>query len=370
MSKRDVKDYKEMENQLSTFLIIDNESYARQQLFKTNSLSPTKSQLLLKAKNASQITNLQDLKKVTPAVRLLGQKAESLNELRKNLHPEKKMTPRVRQEMQKYCRACAGLKVPLVNIFSDKGVQMRLNQQMKHLEDINPDSLTTQMCMDCICDLKMSYKFFMQIKKAEVKLKTIHSSLVDVYDKDQTEQQSSTEHSYFGHNIKQEIMDNLQEGTLEDDSIEEFDPDDPPFQPSEGEDLNSELENGERDKVLGRLKHFEGLKSYITVPKEQTSLEPRVVQKPVVPKVNSVMNDEMLLKTLESSVESNDDLSNDGLKQVKVKEEKVQKEKVQKGNVQGVPNLQNVISSTTKEDGIMYVTMKGSKPNELLLVKV
>lgn len=55
---------------------------------------------------------------------------------------------------------------------------MRLNQQIRHLEVIHPhDSLSTQMCMDCICDLKMSYKFFMQIKKAEVKLKSIHVNL-------------------------------------------------------------------------------------------------------------------------------------------------------------------------------------------------
>lgn len=54
---------------------------------------------------------------------------------------------------------------------------MRLNQQMKHLEEIDEhDGLSTQMCMDCICDLKMSYKFFMQIKKAQVKLKSLVST--------------------------------------------------------------------------------------------------------------------------------------------------------------------------------------------------
>lgn len=64
-----------------------------------------------------------------------------------------------------------------MDIFSEKGIKLRLSQQIKHLE-VNPyDSLSTQMCMDCICDLKMSYKFFMQIKKAEVKLKSIHVNL-------------------------------------------------------------------------------------------------------------------------------------------------------------------------------------------------
>jgi len=65
-----------------------------------------------------------------------------------------------------------------VDIFSEKGIKLRLSQQIKHLE-VNPyDSLSTQMCMDCICDLRMSYKFFMQIKKAEIKLKSIHVNLM------------------------------------------------------------------------------------------------------------------------------------------------------------------------------------------------
>lgn len=64
-----------------------------------------------------------------------------------------------------------------MDIFSEKGIKLRLSQQIKHLE-VNPyDSLSTQMCMDCICDLRMSYKFFMQIKKAEIKLKSIHVNL-------------------------------------------------------------------------------------------------------------------------------------------------------------------------------------------------
>lgn len=68
-----------------------------------------------------------------------------------------------------------------VDIFSERGIQMRLSQQMQHLEIIHPyDSLSTQMCMDCICDLKMSYKFFMQIKKAQMKLKSIHVNLMTI----------------------------------------------------------------------------------------------------------------------------------------------------------------------------------------------
>lgn len=64
-----------------------------------------------------------------------------------------------------------------MDIFSEKGIKLRLSQQIKHLE-VNPyDNLSTQMCMDCICDLRMSYKFFMQIKKAEIKLKSIHVNL-------------------------------------------------------------------------------------------------------------------------------------------------------------------------------------------------
>lgn len=65
-----------------------------------------------------------------------------------------------------------------MDIFGEKGIQMRLSQQIRHLKVIHPhDNLSTQMCMDCICDLKMSYKFFMQIKKAEMKLKSIQVNL-------------------------------------------------------------------------------------------------------------------------------------------------------------------------------------------------
>lgn len=65
-----------------------------------------------------------------------------------------------------------------MDIFGEKGIQMRLSQQIRHLKIIHPyDNLSTQMCMDCICDLKMSYKFFMQIKKAEMKLKSIQVNL-------------------------------------------------------------------------------------------------------------------------------------------------------------------------------------------------
>lgn len=64
-----------------------------------------------------------------------------------------------------------------MGIFSEDGIKLRLSQQIKHL-NVNPyESLSTQMCMDCIFDLRMSYKFFMQIKKAEVKLKSIHVNL-------------------------------------------------------------------------------------------------------------------------------------------------------------------------------------------------
>ena len=114
-----------------------------------------------------QIKNINELKRITPRVKLLTHDANSLNELTKiSLHnkisAQKKLSilEQTKQELRKYCRTCAGLKLPLVDIFSEKGNQMRLSQQIKHLEEINPyDSLSTQMCMDCICDLKMSYKF-------------------------------------------------------------------------------------------------------------------------------------------------------------------------------------------------------------------
>lgn len=68
-----------------------------------------------------QIKNINELKKIAPRVRL--QDTKSLNELTKislsnnKSHSELTIRDRTRQELKKYCRTCAGLKLPLVKIF-------------------------------------------------------------------------------------------------------------------------------------------------------------------------------------------------------------------------------------------------------------
>ncbi|KAH0537548.1 hypothetical protein KQX54_000776 [Cotesia glomerata] len=140
-------------------------------------------------KNDKCVKNINDLKKVIPKVKVVESEMNNSNQVNKSYnfldvdsnndnisHAENNKI-----QLNNYCRTCAGLKIPLVDIFGERGIQMRLNQQMKHLEHIDEnDSLPTQICMDCICDLKMSYKFFMQIKKAEVKLRSIFMSLNSV----------------------------------------------------------------------------------------------------------------------------------------------------------------------------------------------
>lgn len=69
-----------------------------------------------------QIRDIDELKKIAPRVRL--QDTESLNELTrifslsnsKLQHNDTLVLERTRQELRKYCRTCAGLKLPLVHI--------------------------------------------------------------------------------------------------------------------------------------------------------------------------------------------------------------------------------------------------------------
>ncbi|CAK9823886.1 hypothetical protein ANTRET_LOCUS2138 [Anthophora retusa] len=263
-----------------------------------------RSGLTLNKETFGQIKDINELKKITPRVKLLTHDANSLNELTKiSLHNKVSAQKRIsileqtKQELKKYCRTCAGLKLPLVDIFSEKGNQMRLSQQIKHLEEISPyDSLSTQMCMDCICDLKMSYKFFMQIKKAEVKLKSILITLTDATTRSteanklqpiessekhrgnnmecnatnlslnkenneracvpkisaifslkneqeflKVEKADSTEESE--NKTDHEIFENIvQQNSDDNESIEEFDPDDPPFQPDSSDAADSDDE--------------------------------------------------------------------------------------------------------------------------------
>ncbi|XP_076752979.1 uncharacterized protein LOC143424656 isoform X1 [Xylocopa sonorina] len=428
-----------------------------------------KSGLVSNKETFGQIKNINELKKITPRVKLLTHDANSLNELTKiSLHnkvsAQKKISilEQTKQELKKYCRTCAGLKVPLVDIFSEKGNQMRLSQQIKHLEEINPyDSLSTQMCMDCICDLKMSYKFFMQIKKAEVKLKSIHITLTETATKKLDVNKVQPVESSEGHvekiiecdlinpstsketekqtpvpkisaifslkddkellpigkvdseesekKVECEIFEDstIQQNSDDNESIEEFDPDDPPFQPDSSDAIESDdemeapsakrrhIQQKENTKqclqtfsvsdntsTLDKTTNFNqttykydtSLKTYIKVDdmENNQSIEPHgIIKSEGICNIEStkecskqpnILKRRLLIQTKKESMEETDE--NVCQSYISDKTGNHKEFKVQKLDV----NTLNINSN--EEDGIMYVTVKGSKPNELLLVKV
>lgn len=427
-----------------------------------------------------QVKDINELKKITPRVKLLAHDVNSLKELtkislqNKSLKQHKiSMFEHTKQELKKYCRTCAGLKLPLVDIFSEKGIQMRLSQQIKHLEEINPhDSLSTQMCMDCICDLKMSYKFFMQIKKAEVKLKSIHITLTDTVARniEADKLQSLTNNQHNQKEIEEafdctivpaststdneenvpkisaiyslkdilcsypdkkeqansdviskegsEIFEDIGEHHSDDnESIEEFDPDDPPFQPdsSDAAESDDEIEinhverrrNTHKKETGGKVnsqsfilheiptnsliqnqndinqdsnqtvyKYDMALKAYVKVDTAQDNkLSPKLQIGPKIeipdsnefikdtPKQPNILKRRLLQQNKKENSENNEDIKCPST--VSDTNESPKDPKIQKLDIQNPLNIND-----TQEDGIMYVTVKGSKPNEILLVKV
>ncbi|XP_033220556.1 uncharacterized protein LOC117175085 [Belonocnema kinseyi] len=350
-----------------------------------------------KDQTPNQITNIRDLKKNTPRVKLLNQESPTLQPLKKVNSPQMRVDPTpedsMKKELKKYCRTCAGIKLPLTDIFSEKGIQMKLSQQIRHLENIKEtDSLSTQMCMDCICDLKMSYTFFMQIKKAENKLKSIQAKLLETAKANWKVQEEATKmnHPLIQHdpaNLKnngprisavfstkdspnwetdpvpkvkcepgvseaeefekvQEVekvqeAQKVQKVPSDNESLEEFDPDDPPFHPPSGE------ENAEGEpKLVNPVKKD---------PKKGTATSALKLDKSTKADKEMEMKEENLKRKLS---EGNDDKLS-MLKAIGPKEAKLRK-----------LNVNEALNIKKEENGVMYVTVRGAKPNELLLVKV
>ncbi|XP_034934267.1 uncharacterized protein [Chelonus insularis] len=408
-------------------------------------------------KSLFEIKNINDLKKVLPKVKLLNDQIDTLNDLSKT-HMSKPvnnfMTSEVTNQKYKlkdYCRTCAGLKIPLVDIFSEKGIQMRLSQQMKHLENIEEhDNLSTQMCMDCICDLKMSYKFFMQIKKAQVKLKSIYESS-NLQLSSNAEYRSTTQSLKFNHSEKTFLRNNdnlnvYSERTNENeslsslknnndsiqienkkqlkqlyevsqnnsgyDSIEEFDPDDTLIQTEtiESDTLaidNDDIKNPKCDKVVyikenscsletsKRSNEFDTSTGDTTIYQYDTELDTYIKLNSFegVSKMKNVYEvDSSQLFSVSSEMPKNTEnfqTVNNEIKEIS-KHPSILKRKIlvcdkptNSMNINQHDNELQVINKEAKihklntlnvspsdEQGIMYVTVKGSKPNELLLVKV
>lgn len=381
-----------------------------------------------------KITNLNDLKKAIPRLKLptILSSASSSPSSSSSVKKTTAVPTEVKQKLHKYCRTCAGLKVPLVNIFSQKGTQMRLAQQIRHLEDINEyDSLSTQMCMDCICDMRMSYKFFMQIKKAEIKLKSIcdsfndsaskashNNEIADAFVKKETSVESSNYEVLDTEGIKSEAEDidciELNDScSIGNDSFEEFDPENPncmdesdlkKITESDRElnkstksktdtdtdktaksriDSNNLIESetqlgtesetiiqDDMDKQNNSVYRFdECLNAYVKVESTEEAQEDNEAEMKL-----GESNSKNASQTLESFSPpakfpitlkrklSNGNSSDDGTNKIdfqKLKDLKIPK-----------LDLQDSTKIKTEEDGVMYVTAKGSKPNEVLLIKV
>lgn len=76
-------------------------------------LSPKSLSIQSAEKVTGQIKDIEELKKIAPRVRL--QDSTSLNELKRiSLSNKPVIADITKQELKKYCRTCAGLKIPLV----------------------------------------------------------------------------------------------------------------------------------------------------------------------------------------------------------------------------------------------------------------
>ena len=368
-----------------------------------------------------KITNISDLKKATPRLKLPTLLSSSIS---KKTPVGTTVPEEIKQKLHNYCRTCAGLKVPLVDIFSEKGVQMRLSQQIQHLEDINEhESLSTQMCMDCICDMKMSYKFFMQIKKAEMKLKSICNSLSDSLSKsseDSTEDQRKSNNeidslanesfsTITDSDLVDEIM-NTNESKVdeccetneicndESELFEEFDPDNPHETNEKDMNKNKECEiSGKENQHNYSYRYDESLNAYVKInPHEKTqkcvNKQEKVTNSDNINKIDST-NSENLNKIDSTNSENLNKIDSTNSENInKIDSTNMQnqlKRKLSGGNMNDetdnrskklsiglkdlkLPklNIHDATSIKTQEDGVMYVTTKGSKPNEMLLIKV
>lgn len=158
------------------------------------------------------------------------------------------------------------------------------------------------------------------------------------------------------------IFEEMAERGEDEESIEEFDPEDPAFQEDEEEEefLRSPAAVYKYDMLAKSYVRVEGgeevvsMKSGIT----QTSEGEGENQREGMRQPN-ILKRRLLMSTTTTKSEEKDGMQNEV--ESTLKECKVQK-----------LDLNNPLSvnNAPHEDGVMYVTVKGSKPNELLLVKV
>lgn len=157
------------------------------------------------------------------------------------------------------------------------------------------------------------------------------------------------------------IFEEVAEGEDEE-SIEEFDPEDPAFQEDEEEEEFSRSPAAvyKYDMLAKSYVRVEGDEDIVSMKSgiSQTSEGEGENQKEGIRQPN-ILKRRLLMSTTATKSWENDEIQNEV--------ESIPKEcKVQKLDLNNPLSVNN----TSHEDGIMYVTVKGSKPNEILLVKV
>lgn len=162
------------------------------------------------------------------------------------------------------------------------------------------------------------------------------------------------------------IFEEVAEGEDED-SIEEFDPEDPAFledEEEEGEEEEEEEEEESSRSPATVYKYDMAAKSYVRLERneEGVSMKSGTSQTSEGEGENqregmrpNILKRKFVMPTVTMKNGEKDEV------QSIVEEHKIQK--------LDTSNISNV-NSPLEEDGIMYVTVKGSKPNEILLVKV
>ncbi|KAH0540186.1 uncharacterized protein LOC123258869 [Cotesia glomerata] len=378
-------------------------------------------------KNDKCVKNINDLKKVIPKVKVVESEMNNSNQVNKSYnfldvdsnndnisHAENNKI-----QLNNYCRTCAGLKIPLVDIFGERGIQMRLNQQMKHLEHIDEnDSLPTQICMDCICDLKMSYKFFMQIKKAEVKLRSIFMSLnsVNTRQKEMKPDKSATKmYHKLDEIIEHPSIENKSEfsqliissSVKPPDSSYEYSMSDsvePKTKKQCSEySINKEFISDDSTLSVGKCDDLQfdvgtDSSSNISQGNADVTNEKVIFSEKVEPCERR--EEKYEISTSESNYQYDSELDNYSKVEAKsinqlnldvhepesnlfikenLKETNIRKTKISLDAVDNIESLvkeskldklDTMVGKKLDDQGIMYVTVKGSKPSEMLLVKV
>lgn len=148
------------------------------------------------------------------------------------------------------------------------------------------------------------------------------------------------------------IFEETAEGDDEE-SIEEFDPEDPALLEDEEEESPKSLKTVYKyDMVANAYVKVEGNEEGISVKSDVSQILESENKKEGVKQPN-ILKRKLMMSTTKNEGEE-------------VEESIVEKHKVQKLDPNNLLNVNN----PTAEDGIMYVTVKGSKPNEILLVKV